>query len=754
MYAAVNSASKRDVGADQLPTPRIVFFFILLLLRPAAVAAPILHTGHQQAEAFFLSSSDPGPRDVLLRLAKNTPRPTYGGFLSIVGTGAIGGSPVDLREVGHSEDELPAASAVPYWEDSPSELYQWKILGLSAALMIETLLIIVLLRSRSRRKEAEEALRSKEEELLEVQRVAQLSSWQRDLRTDAIIWSNGLFDLTGFYPDVPLRSFKQLSHFFTPKSWERLTESMEEIRRSGKCYEVELDARRADGARIWVVIREAVVRDRAGSMVRVRGTMQNITERKANQLARLKHAAIVESSDDAIVSKDLDGLIVSWNSGAERIFGYTEPEVMGVPVTILIPPELHDEERMISERVKAGERIEHHEAVRIGKRGKKIYVSLTMSPVKDSTGRIIGISQISRDITQSKQSQQALVESEKRFRLMADSAPVLMWLSGPDKLYTDFNKAWLKFSGKTTQEELGEGWRLSVHPDDLQAYLQVYDRAFDARESFELEYRMRRHDGQYRWILNHGVPRFTEDGSFAGYIGCCVDITDQKEAKTALRELSGRLVHAQEEERARIAGELHDDISQRLALLANGLQELEQAHPMLDESQRVKQLSDLQRLTNEIAADLQHLSHRLHPSKLRYLGLAAAVRELCKEFSRQHKIQVDCIVRDVPRHLEESVALSLFRTAQESLHNAAKHSHAHYIKVEVAGAPNSVRLRVSDDGVGFDPDHMGDSHGLGLVSMRERLRLVGGDFSIWSRPSLGTQVEATVPVHVRSAQTA
>jgi PAS domain S-box-containing protein len=337
---------------------------------------------------------------------------------------------------------------------------------------------------------------------------------------------------------------------------------------------------------------------------------------------------------------------------------------------------------------------------------------------------------------------------------MADSAPVLMWLSGPDKSYTDFNKEWLRFTGRTMEEELAQSWQQNIHGEDLQKCLQAYDRAFDSRLSFETEYRMKRHDGQYRWMLDHGVPRFTEDGSFAGYIGCCIDITDQKEAKASLRELNGRLIHAQEEERARIAGELHDDINQRLALLANGFHELEQNPAGRDKSHWSKQVRDLEQLTIEIASDLQHLSHRLHPSKLYYLGLGSAVRDLCQEFAKQHKIEVECIVHNVPQHLGENVSLSLFRTAQESLHNAAKHSRARHIKVELTGEATLVRLRISDDGIGFDSNRTRNSQGLGLVSMRERLRLAGGNFSIWSRPSLGTQVEGTVPIASRRAQSA
>jgi PAS domain S-box-containing protein len=350
-----------------------------------------------------------------------------------------------------------------------------------------------------------------------------------------------------------------------------------------------------------------------------------------------------------------------------------------------------------------------------------------------------------------KSAEEELRESERRFRLMADSAPVLMWMAGLDKGCTDFNRAWLDFTGRTLEQELGHGWAEGVHPDDLQRCLSQYAAAFDACQSFTLEYRLRRHDGQYRWVLDRGVPRFLGDGSFAGYIGCCTDISEQKEAEAARQELSDRLIAAQEEERARIARELHDDINQRLALLANGFRQLGRPQPAARGFRQKQELQRLLQLTNEISSDVQNLSHQLHPSTLEYLGLAAAVRDLCQEVARQHALEVDCRVHEVPAELDDRVSLSLFRTAQEALRNVAKHSHAQHAKVELTGGSGVVRLTVSDDGVGFDPEQGKSRYGLGLVSMEERLRSVGGEVSIRSKPSQGTQVEATAPATLRPA---
>ena len=731
------------------------------------------------------------PARILPAIAKSANAPIYGMFSSVVGGGVVGGSVADLGEVGRvlgndgarilkgerpekipvttgdfqhyvldwrqlhrwgfSEDLLPKEGEVRYWEYSPWEIYRWRILGLSALLLIETLLIVLLFRNIVKRKRAQEALRDKEVELAEAQRLARVGNWRWDAKTNALIWSEELYCILGLGSKLPLPSYKEFAQFFTPESWGRLSPAMENALQTGSVQELDLELVRTDGSKRWVTARGEAVRDAAGQVRYLRGTVQDISDRKQAEEARVRLASIVESSDDAIISKNLDGIITSWNCGAKRIFGFSEAEAIGRSITILVPPELRAEEETILLNTRAGGGVERYETVRVTKEGRRFNVSLTISPLRDTNGRIVGSSLIARDITERKRVEEELRKSEKRFRLMADSAPMLIWLSGPDTLATDFNKAWLEFTGRSMQQELGEGWVRNLHPDDVQRHLEAYADAFEKRQRLSSEYRMRRRDGQYRWLLDQSVPRFLDDGTFAGYVGYCIDITDQKETAAARIELSGRFLHAQEAERERIARELHDNINQRLALLANGLQQFEQTASENQASSQKKQAHDLWQLTNEIATDVTDMSHQLHPSKLHYLGLATAARDLCREFSRQHQLEVECVARDLPQDLDETVSLSLFRTLQEALHNVVKHSQARHVKVELTRQSSLVELRVSDDGIGFNPDQARKNHGLGLVSMRERLRSVGGEFSIWSKPSIGTQVKGTVPATARAA---
>jgi PAS domain S-box-containing protein len=335
-------------------------------------------------------------------------------------------------------------------------------------------------------------------------------------------------------------------------------------------------------------------------------------------------------------------------------------------------------------------------------------------------------------------------ESEDRFRLKADTAPVMVWMSAQDTLCDYFNRRWLEFTGRSLEEELGNGWTDGVHPDDFGHTLETYLQAFDKREPFRMEYRLRRHDSEYRWVLDSGVPRFKPDGSFAGYIGSAIDITDQKLARDALSNLSQRLMQVQEEERAFVARELHDDLAQRATALAMRLHMLERALPQgTSEHDRVQELCDQAR---KLAKDIPALSHRLHSVGLAHLGIAKTAESLCKELSEQYNVSIDFTEYGMQKHLSKEVAICLFRVLQEALQNAIKHSGSRHIQVTLGNDGNAIDLTVHDTGLGFNLAETNKGLGLGLTSMRERLKLVDGQLSIDSNPGSGTTIYARVPL--------
>jgi len=479
---------------------------------------------------------------------------------------------------------------------------------------------------------------------------------------------------------------------------------------------------------------------------------------------------------------------------------------------------------------------------------------------------------------QMERSQVALRESEERLRLVANTAPVMICMADVDMLCTYFNQRWLEFTGRPLKEELGKGWTERVHPEDLGQCLATCTQAFDQHKRFSMEYRLRRHDGEYRWILAHAVPMCNADGSFGGYISsgiditerkilenehklaedrlqeyervvegveemivvvdreyryrianekflkmrnmtkgqvvarfahevlnqgvfeavvkekldecfqgnvvryemkytypelgerdilvsyfpikgatgvdrvaCIVqDITERKRIEEALRSMNRKLIEAHEEERTRIARELHDDINQRIAVLAFQLDRLKQGLPA-SAAELIQKVGGIGKQIADLGNDIQALSHRLHSSKLRLLGLAAAVASVCREYSDQHQVEIKFHSENIPQELPDEISLCLFRILQEALQNATKHSGSRHIQVSLRRGANYIELTVQDSGVGFKPEEAIKSRGLGLTSMQERLKLVNGELSLDSGPHRGTTIQARVPVPLTTA---
>ena len=337
-----------------------------------------------------------------------------------------------------------------------------------------------------------------------------------------------------------------------------------------------------------------------------------------------------------------------------------------------------------------------------------------------------------------------LRESEERFRVMADTSPSLVWMCDAQGKITYLNQQRLAFTGPEGGTGYNDVWMTYIHPDDLKNALNAIWQALRDQKPFSKEYRLRRNDGEYRWMFDVASPRVNGDGTFAGFIGSAIDVTDQKLAQQALEQISGQLIEAQEKERTRIARDLHDDICQRLALLS---MELEQAKSVSrGRVAATKSLESIRQHCSEIAGDVQSLSHQLHSSKLDYLGIVAAIRGFCKEFSKQHSVNIEFSDWNVPQHVPKDVSLCLFRIAQEALHNAVKHSGTTRFTVELSATENEVQLQVTDFGVGFDSEQTKKNRGLGLVSMQERVHQVHGRFSVESKPGKGTKIIAVAPL--------
>ena len=331
--------------------------------------------------------------------------------------------------------------------------------------------------------------------------------------------------------------------------------------------------------------------------------------------------------------------------------------------------------------------------------------------------------------------------TERRRRVAKDvftpetaDATVRMWTAGADGRRVD--------AGLAPEAASPDSWLAVVYPEDVERCRETYRLALERREAFQMEYRVRDAAGVERWILDTGLPAFSGK-DFDGYVGSAVDITGLGRARTELSNLSRRLMQAHERERAALAKTLHEDICQRMMALTLRLHNLQGSAVHGGEVQAiVADVSEkLASLVSEIAAVSDPDHHRLE-----LMGLTTAGRGFCEDLSAQHDVAVHFQEEDVPRGLPAEVALALYRVLQEATVNAVVHSAAREVWVSVRGTVADVRVQVVDRGIGFDTQRAVPSGGVGLVAIRERLKLVNGDSVIISRPGEGTRVEAWVPL--------
>jgi PAS domain S-box-containing protein len=381
----------------------------------------------------------------------------------------------------------------------------------------------------------------------------------------------------------------------------------------------------ANGSRITVSTRWVAERDASGDIASILESNRDITESKRAQEAQSRLAAIVESSEDAIIAKDLDGTIINWNRAAERIFGYAAEEAIGQHITLIVPPDRLDEEADILASLRRGERIDHFETVRKRKDGTLLDISVTISPVRDAQGRVIGASKVARDITE-----------RKRLALLLQEA-----------------------------------------------------------------------------------------------------------------ELSGRLLQLQDEEKRRIARELHDGAGQLLAALSMNIAAVSTEKSRLSPGV-ARNVEDSRSLIDKAVSEIRTISHLLHPPLLDEVGLMSALNEYVNGFGERSNIRVSL---DLPSDLERlprDVELSIFRIVQECLTNVHRHSGSATARVHLSHKPGEIQLQVSDQGRGIKPEIQakflaGKSSGVGLRGMRERIRQLGGGMQIQSSGN-GTSVIVFFPV--------
>jgi PAS domain S-box-containing protein len=355
-----------------------------------------------------------------------------------------------------------------------------------------------------------------------------------------------------------------------------------------------------------------------------------------------------------------------------------------------------------------------------------------------------------------RKAERSLRESEERVRLAASSAGAGLW-----SVEVDTGRIWatdrtLELFGVATVEELTlEKLLHSVHPEDRKRISQIAQQALQPDQEINLECRVMLPDGNVRWVASRGAFRRNPPGEPNRVVGVSSDITERKQYESELRTLTGRLISNQEEELRRLSRELHDDLTQRLAVLAIDAGTLEHAlRPLQPETSH--QLANLKTRLIEVSDETHDLSRRLHPSILEDLGVVQAIQSECDTFSRRTGIPVFFEPDEMAVSVPHDIALCLYRVVQESLQNIVKHSKAREARVVLQDLSDGLRLLIQDCGIGFDVNQVVGKGGIGLSSMRERAKLVKGKVSVISEPGKGTEIQVFTPVgetHVQTAHT-
>jgi two-component system cell cycle sensor histidine kinase/response regulator CckA len=589
-------------------------------------------------------------------------------------------------------------------------------------------------------------------------------SFEWDVQSDAVRRSFASVDILGS-PETE----DTASNFFRrvhPNDVERIQHVLAILGPGYDMYDTQYRLWRPDGSLVNLRESGRGFFDNCGRLRRVIGMVADVTEQVTAlhdlEQGRAHLLQLIQRLPIGVALANEQGRIEYINERFMETFGYRVDEIAERDAwwNKAYPDENYRREvidtwdRAVEAAIRAGENIPPAEYRITGKDGREHSVNVS--------GAVLGSWKLLLfdDITERKRAEAALRESDARFRLMADTAPVLLWVAGPDKLCTFFNKNWLSFRGRTMEQELGEGWVEGVHRDDLERCLSTYNTAFDAREKFQMEYRLRCADGEYRWILDTGAPRFADDGTFAGYIGSCIEITEFKrnqEQMLAAQKLESLGVLA-----GGVAHDFHNFLGCILADAVVTMSELDIDSPARDGLERIEAVAVQ---AAQIVRQIMDYSGSEQPD-LGPVDLSTLVREMVQVLRA-------CVPKTARMNVNLPASLSLPRANATQLRQVvmnlilnageAMGSHGGTIAITgkqgiVAGPPEGhyVCLEVTDTGSGmseevlkhiFDPSFStrGAGRGMGLAAVQGIVRGHGGSIEVTSTLGRGTRFRILFP---------
>jgi PAS domain S-box-containing protein len=568
--------------------------------------------------------------------------------------------------------------------------------------------------------------------------------WDLDVGSGGDILFGDLHTIFGIPWETHAATLEEFINFVHPDDRQRVSDAIVEARHDHTPYSQEFRILRSDGTIRWLAARGKFYFSTNGVPVRMIGVSVDITERMLVEDKLREYERVVEGSEDmiAVVDREYRYLIANRkflkrrHMRREQVVGRFVHEVVDKAFFETVAKPKLDQcfhGKVVTYETK-------YTYPEIGERD----LSISYFPIEGTSG-IDRVACIMRDITDRKRSEENLIESEQRFRLATQAGKMYSfeWDVTTDEVVRSSEHT--KVLGVTEPvRSTHQQFVQKIHPDDRPRFIATIAGLTPEDPTAEVIYRVQGSDGALVWLRTTGRAFFDGEGKLLRVIGMVADITDLKRAEEALLGMTRKLVEAQEQERARIARELHDDIGQRLALLSIDLTQLHENRPDFP-YEVANRIEELRQRTAGISADVHSLSHELHSSGLEYLGVVAGIKSWCREFGERQGMRIDFRSSGVPSSVSSEIALCLFRVLQEALHNVSKHSGVRRSEVQLRGESGEIHLIVSDLGKGFDVAAGAESRGLGLTSMQERIRLVNGVITIESKPMRGTTIHVRVP---------